>query len=424
MSEQKNDVGLLSGYRVLDLTGEVGPLCAKMLGDMGADVIKIEPPGGDTARNKGPFYKNTPHPEKSLIWWYTNLNKKGITLDLETTDGVDIFERLVKTADFVIESFEPGYMAGLGLSYPDLENLNPRIIMTSITPFGQTGPYARYKVTDLVGVAIGGMVQLYGDPDRPPVRISVPQFYFLGGIHGAQGSMMAHCHREAGGEGQHVDVSCQQAVVLSLMMAVEYWDINRLITRRAGDKMTWARPMPLGPVLTRQFFRCKDGYVVIQLSGGVAAGSVRSSTAIFKMAADEGYALEYKDYDWRTFNRATIHQDDMERMEEALAPFIATKTKDELFRAALEKEILLIPVNDIKDVAESPQLEAREFFRSVEHPELGDAVTYPGSPVVNPKMPYAIRRRAPLIGEHNAEVYGELGLTGEELVLLKNGGII
>lgn len=424
MSDQTDNQGLLSGFRVLDLTAEVGSLCARLLGDMGADVIKIEPSGGDPARNRGPFYKDFPHPEKSISWWYSNSNKRGITLNPETADGACIFKRLVRTADFVIESFEPGYMDGLGLSYPDLEKLNPRIVLTSITPFGQTGPYAHYKATDLTGVAIGGMVRLFGDPDRAPVRISAPQFYFLGGIHAAQGTMIAHCHREACGEGQHVDVSCQQAVVLSLLMAAEYWDINRLNTKGAGDKMTWARPMPLGPLLTRQFFPCKDGYVVTQLSGGIAAGAVRSSSTLFKMVAEEGYGLEYRDYDWRTYNRAAITQEEVERMENELALFIRTKTKAELFEVALEKEILLIPVNDIEDVATSPQLEAREFFKTVAHPELGDTVTYPGSPIVNEKMPYAIRRRAPLIGEHNTEVYRELGFTTEELVLLKSGGVI
>ena len=184
--------GLLAGCRVLDLADEKGILCGKILGDLGADVIKLEPPGGDPARHNGPFYKDIPHPEKSLFWWYTNLNKRGITLNLETEDGRDLFRRLVRTAHFVIESFEPDYMASLGLSYAELEKINRRVIMTSITPFGQSGPYAHYKATDLVGVAIGGMVRMYGDPGRPPVRISAPQFYFLGGIHGAVGSTMAH----------------------------------------------------------------------------------------------------------------------------------------------------------------------------------------------------------------------------------------
>ena len=235
----------------MDLADEKGLLCGKVLGDMGADVIRIEPPGGDPARNIGPFYKDIPHPEKSLFWFFTNLNKRGITLDIGTADGKEIFRRLVKTADFVVESFKPGYMESLGLGYSELEKLNPRIIMTSITPFGQTGPYAYYKATDLVGVSMGGMVRLYGESDRPPNRISAPQFYFLGGLHGAQGSLVAHYHRELTGEGQHVDVSCQQAVVLALMNAAEIWDIYKINYRAAGPKAFSPRPTPPGPLFVR-----------------------------------------------------------------------------------------------------------------------------------------------------------------------------
>jgi crotonobetainyl-CoA:carnitine CoA-transferase CaiB-like acyl-CoA transferase len=176
----QESTSFLGGYRVLDLTDEKGHLCGRLLGDLGADVIKIEPPEGDAGRNNGPFYKDLPHPEKSINWFFTNLNKRGITLDIETPDGRELFKRLVKTAHFVIESFEPGYMDRLGLGFEELENINPGIVMTSITPFGQRGPYAHYKTTDLVGVSMGGMTRLYGELDRPPNRISAPQFYFLG----------------------------------------------------------------------------------------------------------------------------------------------------------------------------------------------------------------------------------------------------
>lgn len=225
---------LLTGCRVLDLADEKGLLCGKLLGELGADVIKIERPGGDRARNIGPFYKDIPHPERSLFWFFTNLYKRGITLSIETPEGRKIFKRLVETADFVVESFEPGYMERIGLGYSDLEKINPRIIMTSITPFGQTGPYAHYNATDIVGVSLGGMVYISGEIDRQPNRISSPQFYFLGGLHGATGSMVAHYHRELTGEGQHVDVSCQQAVVLSLMVVAEIWDMLKYSYRGMG----------------------------------------------------------------------------------------------------------------------------------------------------------------------------------------------
>ena len=160
MGDKSNNFGFLSGHRVLDLTNEVGPLCGKILGDLGADVIKIEPSCGDPGRNRGPFYKDIPHPEKSLSWWCANLNKRSVTMDLERQEDRERFRGLVKTAAFVIESFEPGYMASLGLGYDSLCQIKPDIIMTSVTPFGQTGPYAHYKATDLTLFGLGGMMRL------------------------------------------------------------------------------------------------------------------------------------------------------------------------------------------------------------------------------------------------------------------------
>ena len=172
MGEEKKAEGMLSPYRVLDLTDEKGLICGKLLGDLGADVIKIERPGGDSARNIGPFYHDEEDPEKSLFWWAFNTSKRGITLDIETAEGQEVFRRLVKSADFVIESFPPGHMDKLGLGYSALEELNPGIIMVSITPFGQTGPYKDYKAPDIVAWALGGVLGQWGDIDRPPIWIA------------------------------------------------------------------------------------------------------------------------------------------------------------------------------------------------------------------------------------------------------------
>ena len=163
-----NSAGMLDQYRILDLTDEKGLLCAKLLGDLGADVIKIERPGGDPARNVGPFYHDEPDPEKSLFWFAFNTSKRGIILDIETAEGQGAFKRLVASADFVIESFPPGYMDKLGLGYLALEKINPGIILVSITPFGQTGPYRDYKTSDIVAWAMGGQMYSWGDADRPP----------------------------------------------------------------------------------------------------------------------------------------------------------------------------------------------------------------------------------------------------------------
>jgi len=421
-SEKK---GLLSRYRALDLTDDKGFLCGKILGDSGADVIKIEPPGGDPARNIGPFYKDIPHPEKSLYWFAFNANKRGITLNIETADGREIFKRLVKNADFVIESFTPGYMDSLGLGYTELEKLNPGIIMTSITPFGSTGPYAHYKATDIVTWAMAGFMSTCGEPSEPPHRVSLPQAYLQGSLHAAMGSMIALYHREATGEGQHLDASIQEASFFFTEETMPQWDLCKKNWQRTGIRSYIPRPDPLEPLWVRYIWPCKNGHVNLILFGGAQAGMVNSSAALVEMANNEGMAENLRGYDWTTHDASQISQQERDTIEKAIIAFLRTKTKEELYNAALEKGILLAPLNTVKDVVESPQLAARQYFVEVEHPELGDTITYPGAPVKLSEVPRKISRRAPLIGEHNEEIYErELGFTKEELTRLKEANAI
>lgn len=422
---------LLSGYRVLDLTDERGLTCGKVLGDLGADVIQIEPPGGSSARNIGPFYKDIPDPEKSLCWFWTAMHKRGVTLNLDSADGREIFKKLAMTADFVIESFEPGYMKSLGLDYEALEKINPRIIMTSITPFGQTGPYAHYKVSDIVGVSLGGMSRIYGEVDRP-ARISSPQFYIQGGLQGALGSVVAHYHREMTSEGQYVDVSCQQAIVLTLMNTAEMWDVQRMNVTGAGPGAGF-----MGKMVLKLIYRCRDGYVLTVVYGGAQSGFVTSTNALVEMANLEGYLLDLKEFDWtkydfapaamaRVFGVETEDTKVVDAFVAGLDEFLPTKSKEELFEEAVQNAIFLIPVCEPKDVVENRQLAAREFWVEVEHPELGETLTYPGyCTKMGGLPPFKPQRRAPLIGEHNEDIYHrELGLSKKEMVLLKANGAI
>jgi len=424
MTQQKVET-ILNDYRVLDLTEDGCQLCGRVLGDLGADVVKIESPGGSPTRNTGPFYHDIPDAEKSLTWFFLNLHKKGITLNLETTEGREIFKRLVKTADFVVESFEPGYMKSLGLGYEELEQIKPGIIMTSITPFGQTGPYAHYKVTDIVGVALSGMMSMYGEADRAPVRIPAPQFYLQGGLQAGMGTMVAHYHRELSGEGQYVDQSCQQAIILTLMISAEYWDLNNFNARGQGPGGLAPRPAPLPPLRGRSIFPCKDGYVLVYFTGGGQAGMVASSKALVAWANEGGHMLELKDFDWASLDALTVTQEEVDHRHYLLENFLMTKTKAECLDRAAEHGILLIPTNDVQDVMESPQLAYREFFQPVEHPEFGDTIPYPTFPILINGIRPGIQRRAPRIGEHNQEIYEqELGISKEQLVSLKSRGII
>jgi len=243
---------MLHPYRVLDLTDEKGLFCGKLFGDLGADVIKIERPGGDPGRNIGPFYHDEVDPEKSLFWWAFNNNKRGICLDIETADGQDAFKRLAQGADFLIESFAPGYLDKLGLGYPALERINPGLIMVSITPFGQTGPYKDYKATDIVAWAMGGQMYPWGDTDRPPIRISHhSQAYLHAASEAAVGALLALWHRQSTGKGQHVDVSIQESVVRVTYAATASWDMLRVNQQRGSQSRGNAQVTRMWP--------CKDG---------------------------------------------------------------------------------------------------------------------------------------------------------------------
>ncbi|MFC1861308.1 CaiB/BaiF CoA transferase family protein [Chloroflexota bacterium] len=406
---------MLSPYRVLDLTDDKGLLCGKLLADLGADVIKIEKPGGDSARSLGPFYHDRADPEKSLFWFAFNTGKRGITLDVETADGKEIFKRLVADADFVIESFPPGYMDSLGLGYTALEKVNPRIIMVSITPFGQTGPYRDYKATDIVAWAMGARMYPVGDEDRPPVRISHhSQTYLHAGAEGAVGALLALQYREMTGEGQQVDVSIQESVA-QLLFATARWDALKAIALR--------REPPMAPGLMRTW-PCKDGHVAWMWFGGTLA-NFRNAPFV-KWMDSEGMATDFlKEYDWEKFDTETAPPEIVEQVAGPTAKFFMAHTKAEILDGAAKRGALLGIVGTTSDLLENPQLVARGFWAEIEHPELGTTIKYPGAFTHSTEVPPGISRPAPLIGEHNVEIYEkELGLSREELLILKQAGII
>jgi len=411
---------MLSPYRVLDLTDEKGFLAGKILADLGADVIKVEKPGGDLSRNIGPFYHDIPDEEKSLYWFAYNVNKRGITLDIKTADGQELFRRLVKTADFVIESFPPGFMGRLGLDYDSLSRLNPGLIMVSITPFGQTGPYSEYKASDIIAMASGGLMWLLGDPDRAPVRLSLPQAFLHVGAEAAAAALIALYHRGVTGEGQYVDVAMQASLTMLTANAVPYWELNQVIIKRIGAY----RAGLTASTRQRLLWPCKDGWVIFYILGG--AFGARSNRALAQWMDSEGMADDFiKNMDWETFDMATATQETQDLLEAVTAKFFLTKTKQELYQAAIEKGLGLCPVSIPEDLLENSQLKARNFWVEIDHPELGAAITYPGAFAQTSETPLTMRQRPPLIGEHNEEIYvNELGLSRQELVTLKESGVI
>jgi crotonobetainyl-CoA:carnitine CoA-transferase CaiB-like acyl-CoA transferase len=417
----ENNEPMLSPFRALDLTDEKGFLCGQILGGLGVDVIKIEPPGGDPARNNGPFYHDIPDPEKSLYWFAYNLNKRGITLNIQTADGRELFKRLSQSADFVIESFPPGYMDELGLGYSSLSQINPRIVMTSITPFGQTGPYEDYTASDIVSMAMGGSMYTTGNPDRAPIRISFPQAYLNAGLAAAMATMVAHYHREVTGEGQHVDTSIQASVALLLENAIPMWELNKVNVRRSGSFLA-ARAA--GGANYQMVWPCKDGYVSFHMLGGPVGA--KTNRAITELMNEEGMAPDYMvEMDWEAFDMAQQTPEFQAHLEAPIAKFFMSHTKAELYERAINRRIMLYPVSTPKDILEDVQLRSREFWVEVEHPELDTTINYPGSPLKASETPCQIPRRAPLIGEHNLEIYqGELGLSLEELTSLRQAKVV
>ena len=411
---------LLAPYRVLDLTDERGLLAGKILADLGADVVQIEPPGGNPARNIGPFYGDDPQPEKSLFWWAYAANKRSITLDLEQKGGQALLKKMVAEADFLVESFAPGYLDTLGLGYDLLAEINPKLVMVSITPFGQDGPYSNYQATDIVGMALGGFMYLTGDDDRAPIRISFPHFYLHGGAAGATAAMLAHTYRITSGQGQYVDVSCQQAVAKTLAHAPQIWDIEGAILKRMGVYRQTS-----GENRVRINWPCRDGYVNYMVQGGSVAYSTR---ALLEWMKEDNFDTADLDIiDWEKMGYGAITPELMDQLGGPLGDFFKGHTRAELVQGSLDRRILLFPVATPSALQDHPQLEARGYFKELEHPELGATVQYPGAFVKSGDGGdiAGIYRRPPLIGEHNTVIFqGELGITGSELESLKRSGII
>ncbi|MEE8418738.1 MAG: CoA transferase, partial [Dehalococcoidales bacterium] len=319
---------------------------------------------------------------------------------------------------FVIESFSPGYLDKLGLGYPALEKINPGLILVSITPFGQTGPYRDWKTADIVAWAMGGDMAPWGQADRPPLHFSHhSQAYLHAGADGAQGALTALYHRWSTDEGQQVDVSIQESVAHCLEHITSNWDFRHAFQKRTEELRMGANHR------TTLIWPCKDGYV----SWSHGGKSVLSpSLPLIKWMESEGVTSDFiKEFDWETPDFIKISQEEMDQIEEPTARFFMAHTKAELLEGAVKNKAMLYPVATTPDMLESVQLAARGFWQEVEHAELGVSLTYPGAFAATSEAPSRISRRAPLIGEHNEEIYGrELSISKEKLASLKQDGVV
>lgn len=398
----------LDNVRVLDLTDQKGVYCTKLLADLGADVIKVEPPGGDAMRTIGPFYHNEIHPEKSLYWFHFNTSKRGITLDLEAEEGRKIFKRLAEKANILVETYPPGYLNERGLGYLELSKLNPGLVMTSITCFGQTGPWKNYKSSDLVALALGGLLYVCGWPDLPPIRMGGSQAYHQVSAEATVGTLIAYYHSFLTGEGQHVDVSLHQAIPICLQSRPQVYMKSGEIAERAGDEHREA---------ASGVFPCKDGYVDIRIF-------VHRWDALVDWLDGEGMAGDLKEERWEDpFYR--LKEENQNHIDSLLRLFLIKHTKRGIYEEGQKRGIVVGMVDTAAEVVENAQLKARNFFINVNHPELKDTLKYLGPPYRLYETPSKISRRAPLIGEHNSEIFQkELGLSAQEVSRLKEAKVI
>ena len=415
----KSPCSLLSAYRVLDLCDDKGLFAGKILADMGADVIKIERPGGDPVRRRGPFYKNIPDPEKSLFWFAYNNGKRGVTLDMTTSKGRDLFHKLVKTADLLLESFPVGHLKEIGLSYRELSAIHDQLVMVSISPFGQSGPYSRFKGDDLVVSAMGGLMQVCGDEDRPPLPIGFSQAYLAASLDAVEAALVALWVRPQLGKGQYADVSARDGVIFSESEMIPYWTMMGENPSRHGRRVQ--RP---GGVTSPVIWQCKDGYISYLIQAG-QPGAERN-IAMTKWLAEEGFATDYlKKKNWNEFDWRKTKQEEMDLIIGPLQAFFMSHIRDELYREALKRVISLVPVADAEMIFKDPQLISRNFWVELKHGELNGEIVYPGPFVTMSETPLDLRWRAPKIGEHNEEIYvEELGLTSGELSALRKSGIV
>ncbi len=407
---EDQEAGFLPRYRVLDLANEKGVYCGKLLGDLGAEVIKVEPPGGDKMRSRGPFFNNDVHPEKSLYFLYYNTSKGSVTLNLEHPDGRAIFKKLVATADAVVETFPVGYLASLGLDYAALKQINPRLVMVSITPFGQTGPLKDYGVSDLIVQGMSGYMQLVGDPWGPPLRLGNEHSNFAPSQYAAVAILAALHYRDAAsGKGQYIDISMQEALITFCQeqLAAAAWLERGENVIRQGPTHPIAKPGGL--------YSCKDGWTSIFIVTPKEWDDL--ARWMYEVTGDKEI-LEEK-YKGGLISRYE-YRDEVEAM---FLNFAGMLTKKEIFEEGQRREIAVHPVNDVADLLSDAQLTSRGFWVELDHPIVG-RLKYPKGAWYCEDMPL-LRKAAPLLGEDNERIYcGELGYTKKELKALRKEGVI
>jgi crotonobetainyl-CoA:carnitine CoA-transferase CaiB-like acyl-CoA transferase len=400
----------LTDLRVLDLTHHIaGPYCTKLLADYGAEVLKIErPDGGDPARRYGPFPHDEPHSEKSALFLHLNTNKRGITLNLKTLAGKDLFTEMVRQVDVVVENFSPRVMPSLGLAYETLERLNPRLVMTSISNFGQSGPYRDYKAQDILIYAMGGPMQQTGVAEREPIKMAGNLMQYHTGTMAATATLVGVYGAQLQGVGQHIDVSLFETHAGTVDRRSTFLTAYAYAGEAIRRQDSGAQGM-----LPRGIYPCQDGYVCIHVTSEWWPRLVRM--------LGRPDLLTNPKFATPAARMNVAHQGEFAAL---FYPWLLERTKQEIMEQAQAARVLATAVNTPADALKDRHFRAREFFVEVDHPEAG-CVTQPGPPFRMAETPWCIRRCAPRLGQHNEEIYsGMLGLSREELMVLREQGVI
>ncbi|MFC2060289.1 CaiB/BaiF CoA transferase family protein [Chloroflexota bacterium] len=400
--KQKDTDMALEGFMVLNLAQDRGLYVGKLLADMGANVIKVEGPQGDTSRRIGPFKDDTSDPENSLYFLNFNTNQRGITLNLHSSAGQAIFKQLVRRADVVVEDFQPGIMESLGLGYPVLRGINHGIVVTSVTGFGPNGPYSHYKAPDIVSFAMSGLMFIAGDPCQPPVVAPCEQAYHSASVLACFSTLVALYQRTHTGIGQLVEVSAQEALTVQEHLIVRY-SLESDIVKRRGSQHNSA---------PSRIYRCQDGFAYLFVQ------TIGHWKSLLELMGNPEILMDaiWEDVRFRRLNVDVI--------DPVVTDFTTKHTKMELTEKCQSKHIPCTPVNTPEEFIKDPHTQAREFVTEIEHPVIGK-YRYLESPYKLSETPCQIRRSAPLLGQHNEEIYcQEIGYSKEELMRLKTEGVI
>ena len=399
-------MGPLEGLRVVDLTQAVaGPYCTKLLAAYGATVIKVERPGGgDPMRHAGPFIEDRPGPDRSLAFLHLNTDKLGVTLNLNTASGREIALKLVSTADVVVESFRPGTMARLGFSYEDLRAEKPGVVLTSISNFGQTGPYRDLPASEIVLYAMGHAMFGTGQPDAEPMSMAPRVNLHFAGQTAVVATMGATLGQRLHGHGEWIDVSIMETFASS----IDRRAVSLTAYDYTGERMVRLASVQ-GIAIPPTYNVCADGY--FHMTVGTAWW------APFVEAVGEPFLREPR------FAPPLTDPLLREEFDAFWIPWCLQRTKRELVQIFQAAGMPVAPVNSIADILDDPQLRVRGFFRTVAHPSSG-AAEYTGVPFVMHDTPGAIRNPAPALGQDNERVYGELGYSRSDLAVLASAGVV